>query len=226
MASVDKKIASLRKQYHDLVQLSSIKDKDTTALSARCREMTFHIHQRIEYCENRRGQIVVICLSLLAAAIALFAATFLELMQAMPLVIILVRFAALFLFLTSFITLFLYALQTNFHYPFIDVTKTWRWFYHYCLSKEYKPPWFPYQNENERKETQNLHLKDMLKYANSTLQSSAKDELEQDLEQLFLMIANEKYKNSHLTVLRRVISIGLPLATLAMLGAAIVAICN
>ena len=181
MCSTNDEITSLRDQYRDLVQSSSIREKDAIALAGRCREMIYHIHQRIEYCENRRGQIVVICLSLLAAAIALFGATFLELMQDMPFVVILVRFAAFFLFLTSFIALIVYALQTNFHYPFIDITKTWRWFYHYCLSKEYKPPWFPYQKENERRETQKTHLKDMLNYANSTLQSSAKNELEQDL---------------------------------------------
>ena len=71
---------------------------------------------------------------------------------------------------------------------------------------------------------QKIHLKDMLTYAEKTLGSSPKEELEQDLEQLFLVIVNEKYKNAQLTHLRIVISWGLGLTLLAMIATAIVAI--
>ena len=166
---------------------------------------------------------VVISLSLLAAAVALFAATFLEAMDS-ELLVSLVRLTALLLFLMATITLALYGLQTNFKYPFIEITKTWRWFYHYSVSKEYKPPFFPFEVPKEREKMQKIHLKDMLTYAERTLESIPKEELEQDLEQLFLVIVNEKYKNAQLTHLRMVISWGLGLTIMAMLAIAIVAI--
>ena len=56
---------------------------------------------------------------------------------------------------------------------------------------------------------QKTHLKDMLTYAEKTLGSSPREELEQDLEQLFLVIVNEKYKNAQLSHLRTVLSWGL-----------------
>lgn len=223
MKSAENELSSLRDQYHKLVESCSLNSKGTLDLAARCRELIFHIHQRIEYCEKRRGQMVVISLSLLAAAVALFAATFLEVMDS-GLLVSLVRLTALLLFLTAAITLALYGLQTNFEYPFIEITKTWRWFYHYSVSKEYKPPFFPFEGPKEREKMQKIHLKDMLAYAERTLKSNPKEELEQDLEQLFLVIVNEKYKNAQLTHLRMVISWGLGLTILAMIAIAIVAI--
>jgi len=223
MNSSKNELSSLRDQYHKLVESSSLDNKDTLSLAARCRELIFHIHQRIEYCEKRRGQMVLISLSLLAAAVALFAATFLGAADS-GLLVLLVRLTALLLFLTAAITLALYALQTNFKYPFIEITKTWRWFYHYSVSKEYKPPFFPFEGPKEQEKMQKMHLEDMLTYAKRTLESSPKEELEQDLEQLFLVIVNEKYKNAQLTHLRMVISWGLGLTILAMVAIAIVAI--
>jgi len=223
MNSSKNELSSLRDQYHKLVESSSLDNKDTLSLAARCRELIFHIHQRIEYCEKRRGQMVVISLSLLAAAVALFATTFLKAMDS-GLLVSLVRLTALLLFLTAAITLALYSLQTNFKYPFIEITKTWRWFYHYSVSKEYKPPFVPFEGLKQREKMQKIHLKDMLTYAEKTLGSSPKEELEQDLEQLFLVIVNEKYKNAQLTHLRIVISWGLGLTLLAMIATTIVAI--
>jgi hypothetical protein len=223
MKSTKNELSSLRDQYHKLVESCSLNSKGALDLAARCRELIFHIHQRIEYCEKRRGQMVVISLSLLAAAIALFAATFLEAMDS-GLLVSLVRLTALLLSLTAIITLALYGLQTNFKYPFIEITKTWRWFYHYSVSKEYKPPFLTFERAREREKMQKIHLKDMLTYAKRTLESSPKEELEQDLEQLFLAIVNEKYKNAQLTHLRIVISCGLGLTILAMIAIAIVAI--
>jgi hypothetical protein len=223
MESANNELLSLREQYYKLVESCSLNSKDILGLAARCREIIFHIHQRIEYCEKRRGQMVVISLSLLAAAVALFASTFLEAMDS-GLLVSLIRLAALLLFLTAVITLALYALQTNFKYPFIEITKTWRWFYHYSVSKEYKPPFVPFERKKQREEMQKIHLKDMLTYAERTLESSPKEELDQDLEQLFLVIVNEKYKNTQLTHLRMVIACGLGLTILAMIAIAIVAI--
>jgi len=225
MNKTDSEIASLRNQYHNLIEASSIKDEDALNLAMRCCELTFHIHQRIEYCESRRSQFAIVALSLLAAAVALFATTFSGSMNiGSPL--LLTRLTALSLFLTSIITLILYSLQTNFKYPFIEITKTWRWFYHYCVSKKYKPPFLPFERAKRRKEMQVLHLRDMLAYSEKTLKISPKEELEQDLEQLFLVIVNEKYKNLQLTHLRKVISWGLGLSVLIGFVAAISAICT
>jgi len=123
MKSTKKELSSLRDQYHKLVESCSLNSKGALDLAARCRELIFHIHQRIEYCEKRRGQMVVISLSLLAAAVALLATTFLKAMDS-GLLVSLVRITALLLFLTAAITLALYSLQTNFKYPFIEITKT------------------------------------------------------------------------------------------------------
>jgi hypothetical protein len=158
MESAENELSFLREQYHKLVESCSLNSEDILGLAARCRELIFHIQQRIEYCEKRRGQMVVISLSLLAAAVALFASTFLEAMDS-GLLVSLIRLAALLLFLTAVITSALYALQTNFKYPFIETTKTWRWFYHYSVSKEYKPPFIPFESTKQREEMQRIHLK-------------------------------------------------------------------
>jgi RHS repeat-associated protein len=171
MESTKNELSSLRDQYHKLIESCSLNSKSALDLAARCRELIFHIHQRIEYCEKRRSQMVVIALSLLAAAVALFAATFLEAMGS-GLLVSLVRLTGLLLFLTAAITLALYGLQTNFNYPFIEITKTWRWFYHYSVSKEYKPPFFPFERANEREKMQKIHLKDLLTSASGPYSES------------------------------------------------------
>lgn len=223
MEQTEKNLASLRNEYHGLIESSEINGQGALALASRCRELIFHIHQRIEYCEHRRGQMVIIALSLLAASVALFAATFLGSLQVNP-VVVLVRLSALFLFLTSLVTLLLYSFQTNYRYPFISVTQTWRWFYHYAVSKEYKPPFIPFERTKTRERMQKLHLQDMREYAAKVLLSTPKEELEQDLEQLFLAIVNEKYKNAQLTHLRWVIFLGLGLTVLIVVVAAILSL--
>ena len=212
---------SLRKQYHDLIQSYGIGDDDARKKAADCRELIFHIHNRIEYAESRRSQVAAIALALLAGAIALFLTSVSDKLQAENWTLIL-RIAALALFTTSVATLVLYARQINFSYPFIGVTKTWRWFYHYSVSKEYKPPFHSYEGDERRKKMQELHLTNMVEYAKNTLKLTAKDELEQDLEQLFLMIVNEKYKNAQLSHLRTVIFIGLLLTVLILIVAGII----
>jgi len=58
----------------------------------------------------------------------------------------------------------------------------------------------------------------MLSYADKTVKMNPKDELEQDLEQLFLVIVNEKYKNAQLSHLRTVLSWGLVATTIILMA--------
>ena len=220
-----KELESLRERYHNLIHSSDLDDKEALTRAAKCRELIFHIHERIEYAENRRGQIAAVALAFLAGAVALFLASVVEDVRSQEWVLIL-RVAALCLFATSATTLVLYSRQINFAYPFIKVTKTWRWFYHYSVSKDYKPPFHTYDSESQRKKLQKVHLEDLLSYAQKTVKMSPKEELEQDLEQLFLVIVNEKYKNAQLSHLRTVVSWGLMLTIVILVVTAVVAIIN
>jgi len=220
-----KDLESLRERYHNLIHSPDLGDKEALDRAAKCRELIFHIHDRIEYAENRRGQIATVALAFLAGAVALLLASVVEDVRAQEWVLIL-RVVALCLFATSATTLVLYSLQINFAYPFIQVTKTWRWFYHYSVSKDYKPPFHTYDSKSQRKKLQKLHLEDLLSYAQKTVKMSPKEELEQDLEQLFLVIVNEKYKNAQLSHLRTVVSWGLMLTIVILIVTAVVSIIN
>ena len=204
----EKELKSLRERYHDLIDSSDLDDKEALDRAAKCRELTFHTHERIEYAENRRNQVAAVALAFLAGAIALFLASVIQDISSQEWVLFL-RLAALCLFVTSIMTLVLYARQINFAYPLIKVTRPWRWFYHSSVSEEYKLPFHAYGSESQRKKLQKLHLEGMLSYAEKTVKMRPKEELEQDLEQLFLVIVNEKYKNVQLSHLRTVLSWGL-----------------
>jgi len=220
-----KEIESLRERYHNLIHSSDVDDKEALSRAANCRELIFHIHDRIEYAENRRGQIAAVALAFLAGAVAIFLSSVVDNLRSQEWVPVL-RVAALCLFLTSAATLVLYSRQINFAYPFIKVTKTWRWFYHYSVSKEYKPPFHTYDTKSQREKLQKLHLEDLISYAQKTVNMNPKEELEQDLEQLFLVIVNEKYKNAQLSHLRTVVSCGLMLTIVILVITAVVSIIN
>ncbi len=213
----DKELETLRKRYHKLVNSPDLSEERALDVAKKCRELIFHVHNRIEYAENRRTQIVNVALGLIAGAVALFLASLLHGINSIEWVF-LIRVAALSFFVTSVIILALYARQTNYAYPFVQVSKTWRWFYHYIVSKDYKPPFLAYESEGRRNEQRKLHLQDLFSYAKKTIDMSPKEELEQDLEQLFLVIVNEKYKNSQLSHLRSVLFRGL-IVTMSILVA-------
>jgi len=211
----EEELESLRERYNSLIDASDLDDKEILDRAAKCRDLIFHIHERIEYAENRRNQVAAVALAFLAGAIALFLASIIKDIKVEEWVLFL-RLAALALFGTSIVTLILYARQINFAYPFIEVTRTWRWFYHYAISKDYKPPFHTYDSKSQRRKLQRLHLENMLSYAEKTVKMTPKEELKQDLEQLFLVIVNEKYKNAQLSHLRTVVTWGLILTVLIL----------
>ena len=227
MPDKDAELRALRDEYHTLCQNAALGDEDVEALGKRCRELIYHVHDRIQYAEGRRAQMATVALYLLAGALALVAATFTEVMSGCATSMSLLRFTSLAMFLTSLVTLTLYAQQTNYSYPFVGATKTSFWFYHYCISSDYRVPRIPFAEKKSAKlDMRVIHMRDMLAYARATLTSTSRDRLEQDLEQLFLLIANEKYKNAQLTHLRTALSIGLPVIVGLAGAAVIVAIVN
>jgi len=69
---------------------------------------------------------------------------------------------------------------------------------------------------------QKLHLENMLSYAEKMVKMTPKEELKQDLEQLFLVIVNEKYKNAQLSHLRTVVWGGLSATVLILIIAGVI----
>ena len=95
------------------------------------------------------------------------------------------------LLVTSFAHFIVVSRQISFYYPFIDMAKTWRWFYLYTSSKNI--PFNTRLNKNEKSQSRRLYLEGLAKYAQNTTQLDSKSELKQDVEQLYLLLVYEGY---------------------------------
>lgn len=178
-----------------------------------------HIANRIHYAEGRRSAFSVIAGILVAAGVAL-----------LPYVESTVRdpgfrgagfLAAIAMIILGGVLLLIYAKQTNFKYPFTQVTTTWKWFYREALprSKEFDVHWTDYVRQNKERIEEG-------KRAYSTQWGDFRDNqkkwiddddqnLAQDLEQIYVLHVNEKYKNDFLRHLRTVLEKGIYLIFVA-----------
>jgi hypothetical protein len=63
-----------------------------------------------------------------------------------------------------------------------------------------------------------LHVEGLHEYAKKILNEGMKERLKVDIQQLYLLHVNEKYKNCFLSSLRRVLTYGLILIALAFIA--------
>lgn len=178
----------LRKDFDELFE--NLDDKRAEKLSTETKEIIVFVQSRIEeWTENRSGS-VQISLGMFAFSIAGLA--LISDPSKIPLNIY--PFALPFLcglLITSLAHFIIISRQISFRYPFIEVSKTWRWFYLYNVPKN-----MPFRTElskNERSKSRQLFLGGLIQYAKDTIQLDHITELKQNLEQLYLLLVYEGY---------------------------------
>jgi hypothetical protein len=118
--------------------------------------------------------------------------------------------------LTGSITAIIHAFQINPKYPFRKFESDWKWFYPNIVHEEYKPSTFVVEREKEYWRKRSLHVDGLYEYAKSVINEDKTERLKVDIQQLYLLHVNEKYKNCFLTSLRKVLTIGLILTSIAL----------
>lgn len=172
---------------------------------------------RIEYAESRRSTLAAVGGVLLAAGIAALIPIASSDFSYYPLYIgLLVGAAALTL--TGAAVLVLYGRQTNWSYPFKTRTSVWKWFYRDALpgADAVSPRWHTHERAELEAKSQSLFDANRAEYAKriATL-TNAHVNLEQDVQQTYILHWNEFYKNKFLTHLRKVLIRGVVTSLLA-----------
>jgi hypothetical protein len=166
--------------------------------------------ERIHYAEGRRTNFTVVAGALLAGGVAIL--TFIpdkHLSNALANFALGASAGSISL---GLLLLIVYARQTN-RYPWTSATNTWKWFYRDALPDQQAFDWtwrdiLSPTAEKSRLQTEfgrqlPLFVASMAKLKDSDVS------LAQDLQQLYVLHINDKFKNSHLSQLRTILSRGL-----------------
>ncbi len=178
----------------------------------------------IHYAETRRNQIAVIAGALAAAGIALF--TLGRQTQWLPLRVS-YFVAACSSILIGVLVWVLFALQTNFRYPFVRPAQTWKWFYWLALpdAARFGPKLYAIQRKSERVAEQEEYKRQWIQFRDQVQGLSDKRiNATQDLKQLYLLHVDERYKNLFLTQLRRLLTWGIAAIVSVTLAAFLIAL--
>jgi hypothetical protein len=204
--------------------MSSEPPSESAKISERLGPVIAAAAERIHYAEARRSNYTTMGGALIAAGIAIL--TFaLGAIDEAPL-----YYSALFggisMFGVGAATVWLYGRQTN-RYPFTDATKTWKWFYRDALSdrKKFELPWGSYFASWEiiKNKVQDQYASQLSPFKNQVQRVSDDSvNLEQDIEQLYVLHINELYKNIYLSHIRTLFNGGIILILLLfVIGAAV-----
>ena len=174
--------------------------------------------ERIHYAEARRTNYSVMAGALIAAGIVIFTFAFGTIyMQWM-------RFGAvagsLSMIVLGAVVLYIFGKQTN-RYPFTSATKTWKWFYRDALHDHKAFDVKLWQSWSVQKtRVQSVYADQLPKFKEQMLKlADDQTDLDQDIEQAYVLHINEKYKNLYLSQLRSIFNIGLILiAALTLAG--------
>jgi len=108
-------------------------------------------------------------------------------------------------------------MQVNPKYPFRALLNDWKWFYPKIVDEKYRPTPYVIETENKYWEKRLLHVDGLTKYAEKILNENQNERLKIDIQQLYLLHVNEKYKNAFLSILRRILFLGLLLISISIL---------
>lgn len=191
--------------------IASLTDDEVKSLQEIFKHLLDHIAKRIEYTEARRNQQAVMSGAIVAASVALLTLV-LNRIDYFPLFLALLTWSISGILVGATVW-FIYARQTNFRYPFTSITKTWKWFYRYALSnyQAFNSPWYALQSKKAYKKGQTEFQTQWEAFREKQIDGLKNPRLNlfQDLQQIYLLHVNERYKNLFLTHLRSVISYGL-----------------
>jgi hypothetical protein len=202
---LETKIVDCYKEYESL--FSEI-DGGTTNTADKIEEVESlidHVNQRIQYTETRITRSVTFSVTLIGIGMAFFAV----LSRYDGLLFYLGLFATASLVITGGLAAIIHSLQVNPKYPFRALSNDWKWFYPNIVDNNYRPTWYVKESEEKYLEKRLLHIKGLKKYADKIMQEDKAERLKVDIQQLYLLHVNEKYKNAFLSTLRKIIFRGL-----------------
>lgn len=200
----------------DATLLTKFTDRQVGYLQENLQQLISLMTDRIEYAETRRSVLAAVAGALLAGAVAL--------LTVLPNVTPVCLWWGLLTLsvgasLVALLVWCVYALQTNFKYPFTEVATTWKWFYHYALKDKSKFDTFflPLQKSQKRNESKEAFTAQWEHFRQQQIDglTDIRTNTMQDLRQVYLLHVNERYKNLFLTHLRNTLSIGLVITLLA-----------
>jgi hypothetical protein len=200
--------------YESFFERIDMNDLDLSKKIEEVNSLIEHVNNRIHYTETRLGRTVTFAVTLIAVGIGCFAAS----VKLDGLSFYFGLVGGGLLILTGIITTLINVFQTNPRYPFRKLQNDWKWFYPRIIDEKYKPGVIMKEGEREYLEKRLLHVKGLKKYAENIVTETPVERLKIDIQQLYLLHVNEKYKNKFLTNLRWILSIGVSLALFAFIG--------
>ncbi|MCJ7547957.1 MAG: hypothetical protein MUP30_14265 [Deltaproteobacteria bacterium] len=172
-----------------------------------------HIDNRIHYTETRITRTVTFSVTLIGIGMAFFAAIIN--LKEFSLYLGLITSGSMIL--TGLIATLIHIFQVNPNYPFKALPNDWKWFYPRIVDNEYKPKAFVYEQEKAYFKKRLLHINGLNKYAQKVIDETPRERLKIDIQQLYLLHVNEKYKNYFLTTLRKVLNVGLTVVLISLI---------
>lgn len=179
--------------------------------------------ERIHYAEARRANYSVMAGALIAAGIAIFTFALGTIDTQW------MRFGAvsgsLSMIVLGAVILYVFGKQTN-RYPFTSATNTWKWFYRDALPDQSAfdlKMWQPWKSQKKRVEK--AYAEQLPKFKETMLKlSDGEADLDQDIQQAYVLHINEKYKNFYLGQLRSIFNSGLVVIAFLMIAGGLVGV--
>ena len=180
------------------------------------------VAERIHYADGRRTNFTIGAGVLIAGGVALLTSVYDKPLAAW------IRYAviagAIAAILAGAAVLLAYALQTN-RYPWTQATKTWKWFYRDALPEEKKFNtgwlsliWF----ERDKSRVQGEYTNQLPRFKETIKALDSEDvSYDQDVQQLYVLHINDKYKNIHLSQLRTLLGTGIVVVLISALSAGV-----
>lgn len=203
--------------------IQALNDQDARRTAAEIAPVLQAATERVHYAEARRGQYVAVAAGLFAGAIALASIAGQAIFDGFNWPI---EVAAINFFVLSIFLFYVYSKQVN-RYPWTSATKTWKWFYRDAIPEHAKFDFgfynwlFRWDKEVTRAENE---FNRQLPLFGASLHKliDPRESLWQDIQQLYVLHINEKYKNAYLSRLRSILIGGLLTALfLVVLAAAL-----
>jgi hypothetical protein len=211
--SIESKVSDKYKEYEELfIKISQIGLNIDDKLKE-VQSLIEHVNQRIQYTETRITRTVTFAVTLIVVGMAFFAVSTKLDGAAFYLGIC----TTLLFILTGGVTALVHAMQVNPKYPFRALLNDWKWFYPKIVDEKYRPTPYVIETENKYWEKRLLHVDGLTKYAEKILNENQNERLKIDIQQLYLLHVNEKYKNAFLSILRRILFLGLLLISISIL---------
>ncbi|MFL6728205.1 MAG: hypothetical protein ACJ8FS_17070 [Sphingomicrobium sp.] len=185
-------------------------------------EVIAAVAERIHYAEGRRTNFTVVAGALLAGGVAIL--TFIPDKRLGNALAYPALGASIGCIALGLLLLIVFARQTN-RYPWTAATNTWKWFYRDALpdQKEFDWTWRDVLRPNEEKKRLQAAFGKQLPLFEASVErlKDPKVSFSQDVQQLYVLHINDKFKNAHLSQLRTILSRGLIVVAAISLGCAL-----